>query len=153
MIVELRQAAAIEILQVRIGAGEREIDVIEHVGVGRSRLAGRARHQPFGERGDGVRVVVVEERAMMFAADRHRHIGGRRRGRRVGCGNVMFLAFGQRFGHEAHTGGGTRSERRADQERTAAFIMLGHDFQSSSLVLRYRCAFTATTGGARLGAS
>ena len=75
--IELRQAAAIEILQVGIGAGEREIDVVEHVGIGRARLAGRARHQPLGERGDGVRVVVVEERAVMLAGDRHRHMAGR----------------------------------------------------------------------------
>jgi hypothetical protein len=60
----------------------------------------------------------------MFAGDRHRHTGRPRRSRRVGCGNVMFLAFGKRLGHEAHAGGGTRSECGADQERTAAFIML-----------------------------
>ena len=62
---ELSQAAPVKILQIGVSAGEREIDVIEDVGVARSRLAGRAGHEPFGERGDRGGVGVVEERAML----------------------------------------------------------------------------------------
>ena len=69
--VELGEPAPVEILQVGIGAGEREIDVVEHVGIGRARLARRARHQPLGERRDGARIVVVEEGAVAAAHRSH----------------------------------------------------------------------------------
>ena len=62
--IELREAAPIEFLLVRVGAGEREIDVVEHAGIGRARLARRAGHQPLGECLDGAAVVIVEERAV-----------------------------------------------------------------------------------------
>src|SRR5206468_346039 len=67
MLLERREPAPIEILQVRIGAGEREIDVVEHVGVARARLARRARHQPLGEGRHGRGVVLIEEGAKPFA--------------------------------------------------------------------------------------
>ena len=62
--VELGETAPIEILLVLVGAGERQIDVVEHVGIARARLARRARHQPFGECRDGLALLVIEEHAV-----------------------------------------------------------------------------------------
>ena len=69
--VELRDAAPVEVLLVCVGAGKREVDVVQYAGIGRARLARRAGHQPLGERGDGARIVVVEEGAMAAAHTAH----------------------------------------------------------------------------------
>ena len=79
------EPAPVEVLLVRIGAGEREIDVVEHAGVERARLARRARHQPFGEGRDGRGFVGVEERAVSGAGwmRDERRVAPRRRDRGV----------------------------------------------------------------------
>ena len=56
-----RKPASIEILQVGIGAGEREIDVVGDARVVCAGLAGRARHDALGEGRDGGGIVVIEE--------------------------------------------------------------------------------------------
>ena len=61
------EPAPVEVLQVLVGAGEREIDVVEHARVERARLARRAGHQPLGEGRDGGGVVGIEERAVSGA--------------------------------------------------------------------------------------
>ena len=103
---ELSQAAPVEILQLGVGAGEREIDVIEHVRVARSRFAGRAGHEPFGKRRDRGGVGVVEERAMLAAA---------RMLRAGSCGAALHLLviLGDRVGHEPRSRSGSRADRRA----------------------------------------
>ena len=65
--IELSEPATVEILKVGIGPGERQIDVIEHSRITRTRLARCAGHQPFGERRNRLGVGVVEERAMPVA--------------------------------------------------------------------------------------
>src|SRR4051794_32263000 len=65
--VECSQAAPVEILQIGVGAGEPQIDVVEDAGIERARLSGRSRHQPFGEGGNRRGIFVVEERAMAGA--------------------------------------------------------------------------------------
>ena len=66
--VERGEAAAVEVLLVGVGAGQRKIDVVEHAGIARARLARCAGHQPFGKGRDRRRILVVEEGAMALAA-------------------------------------------------------------------------------------
>ena len=103
---ELCQAAPVEILQLGVSAGEREINVIEHVGVARSRLAGRAGHDPFGKRRDRGGVGMVEERAMLAAA---------RMLRAGSCGAAFHLLviLGDRVRNETRSRSGSRANRRA----------------------------------------
>ena len=119
--VELGEAAPVEILLVGIGARKREIDVVQDSGIGRSRHARRTGHQPLGERGDGARIVVVEERAVAAAHVMH-DMGGIVLCRRIHRGVVLVITFGERVWNQrcARSGAGAQS----DQERTAAFIML-----------------------------
>src|SRR5262249_21137334 len=62
--IELSEPAPVEILKIGIGARKRQINVIEHSRIARSRLAGRTRHQALGERGNRRGIIVIEERAM-----------------------------------------------------------------------------------------
>ena len=119
--IELHEPAPIEILQVRIGAGERKIDVIEHTGVGGARLARCARHQPLGERRDGRRIVVIEKGAVPATTGMcmvHRH----------GLGHFLPLGrFGASLGQQRGGGNGPGSHRcAADQKGAACFIVLFH---------------------------
>ncbi len=105
IIVELREPTPVEVLQVLIGASEREIDVVEHTRIERARLARRARHQPFGEGCDRGGVLGIEESAISAG------------GMRVpGRGNAGCCVFGvrlcQRFRHGADTCAGDRRHCR-----------------------------------------
>jgi hypothetical protein len=124
--VELGEAAPVKILLVGIGAGDCQIDVVQDAGIGRARQARRTGHQPFGERGDGARIVVVEERAVAAGHVVH-GMCGMIRGRRIDRRVALLMVFGESFRNERGAGGGSGAQRRADQKRTAAFIMLGHE--------------------------
>ena len=63
--IELSEPAPVEILKIGVGAGERQVDVIEHPRIARTRLVGRAGHEPLGERGNRGGIFVVEERAVL----------------------------------------------------------------------------------------
>ena len=62
----MSQAAAVEILQVGVSTGQREIDVIQDAGIAGAGLAGRAGHEAFGERRDRRGVGMVEECAVLL---------------------------------------------------------------------------------------
>ena len=98
--LELGEAAAVEILQLGVSAGESEIDVIEYIRVARSRLVGRAGHEAFGERGDRGGIGVVKERAMLAAA-------GMLRARSCGAAFHVLVILGDRVRHEASAGSGS----------------------------------------------
>ena len=104
--IELSEPAPVEILQVGVGAGEREIDVVEHVGVARSGFAGRAGHEAFGERGDRGGVGVVEERAVLAAC-------WVLRAGSCGASFHLLVILGDRVGDEARSCSGSRAYRRA----------------------------------------
>ena len=128
--VELGEAVPVEFLFVLVGARQRKIDVIEHVGIGRARLARRAGHQPLGECLDSAAVFIVEKRALRVRHRRHRGRGvhrhaGHASGRRIRRGNLL-AGFGERIGNQRD--GRRRSRCRADKECTTAFIMLLHEF-------------------------
>jgi hypothetical protein len=55
-------------------------------------------------------------------------IGRRRRRRRIGRRVMLRMVFGKSLGHQRDARHGAGSHRRADEECTASFIMLGHDF-------------------------
>ncbi len=63
--IELSEAAAIKILKVGIGAGEGQINVVEHARVARSRLPWRSGHEAFGKRRHSAGLLVIEEGAML----------------------------------------------------------------------------------------
>src|SRR5947209_4102585 len=67
VLIELRQPATVEILQIGVGAGERQIDVVEHSGIARARLARCPGHEPLGEGRNRGGIVAVEERAKSLA--------------------------------------------------------------------------------------
>ena len=119
--VELSEPAPVEILEVGVGAGEREIDVIEHPSITGARLLWRSGHQPFGERGDRLGIGVVEERAMPIAVRMHvcGRWGSRRCGRRVGLSGRL----GQQPG--ARNDPGPKS--RTGQELATRHIMFAHN--------------------------
>src|SRR5262249_28229749 len=110
--VELREAAAVEVLHVAVRAGEREVDVVEHADLARPGRAGSGRPDPFGEGPDGGGVLVVEERAVALRACHRvrRGVGGR-----VRIGRLRL-----RLRHDA--GGG--AERGADQEGATGLVVL-----------------------------
>src|SRR5262249_20061562 len=91
--VERREAAAVEVLLVGIGAGERKIDVVEDAGVARARLARCAGHQPLGEGRDRRRILFVEEGAMALASVMG--VGGPRRARRPRLDDGPFRLYGR----------------------------------------------------------
>ena len=111
ILIELSQPAPVEILKIGVGAGEGQINVIEHRRIERARLARRAGHEPFGERRDRGGLIVVEERAMVD-----------------GCaiGVRMLVLLGERLGHQAGARNGPRAHTRAHQEFAARCIVLGH---------------------------
>src|SRR4029077_1600915 len=104
--LELRQAAPVEILQLGISARKREIDVIEHVSVARSRLAMRAGHDSFRERSDCGGIGMVEEGAMLCAA------GMRCAGSRYATFHLLVI-LRDRVRHETRSGSCARADRRA----------------------------------------
>ena len=114
----------IELLLVGVRARKRQVDVVQHAGIGRPRQARRARHQPLGERRDGARIIVVEERAVAAAHVMHDMLG-MVLCRRIHCGVVLVIAFGECVRNQRCGDGGAGAQR--DQERTTAFIMLGHE--------------------------
>ena len=65
--VERGKSAPIEVLLVRVGPGKRQVDVVEHTGIGRSRLARSTRHQPLGKGRNRFCVVGIEECAARVA--------------------------------------------------------------------------------------
>ena len=75
--LERGEAASIKVLLIRIGAREREVDVIEHTRLGRARLARGPRHQTLGKGGNGRRIVVIEESTMACSMPMHASFGGR----------------------------------------------------------------------------
>src|SRR5262245_43113831 len=129
MSVELRKAAAIEVLLVRIGPGKGEVDVVEHVGVPCARLARGSRHDArWGSRARGSFVVVEEG-----AVPGHVAVGrGARAGRRRGDRRVLVMAFGTRIGGEP--GARHSSRRDTHQEGATSFIMLAHASSLARLI-------------------
>jgi hypothetical protein len=116
--VERSQSAPVKILQIGVGAGERQIDIVEHAGIERAGLSGCPGHQPFGEGSNRRGIFVVEERAMA---------GARRM--RVRCGSCLLqLRRGLRQGLwcETRPRGRAGTGHRADQERAARFVVLAH---------------------------
>jgi hypothetical protein len=118
--VERGEPAPVKVLQVGVGARQRQIDIVEHVRVARARLARCAGHEPFGKCRNGGGVFAVEECAEPRAA--RRRMGGAGSGSRRAC--VMRLR--ERVGHKGCASDGTCADRRAEQECAARFIMLGH---------------------------
>jgi hypothetical protein len=111
--IERGEAAAVEILLVGIGAGESEVDVVEHAGIARARLARRARHQPLGECRDRCRIVIVEEGTVAFAAVMA--MGGIRRL----CGLGVLAMLGKRPCHHGGPGDRAGPDGCTDQERAS----------------------------------
>src|SRR5712692_3737751 len=131
--IERSQPAPVEILQIFVGTGERQIDVIEHARIARAGLARCAGQEPLGERRNDGGIVVVEEGAMPRAM----RMRLRSRGWGV-CYLVLLVRLGERVGHEPRARDGPCADCRADQEGAASFIMLAH---ASLLPVRYELGF------------
>src|SRR5882762_8123191 len=114
--VERGKPAAIEVLEIGVSTGEREIDVVEYTGVARPRLARRAGHQLLGQRRYRQGIGIVEECAMLCTIRMRL-----RRGLRADLPVVIGI-LGERLGCEPGAGNGSR----ADQECATSFIVLGH---------------------------
>src|SRR5437870_5087058 len=67
VLIELRQAVAIKILQIRVGTRERQINVVQHSGIACARLARCTGHEPLRESLNRRGIVTVEERAETLA--------------------------------------------------------------------------------------
>ncbi len=63
--IELCEPGAIEILKIGIGAGERQIDVVDHSSVIRSGFAWRSWHEPLSEGCNRRGLLIIEKRAML----------------------------------------------------------------------------------------
>ena len=110
--IELGEPAAVEVLLIRVRAGECEVDVVEDADLGRAGSAGGGRPDAFGECGDRYGVLVVEERAVAVDA---------RHGVRGGAGSrVRVAGLRLRLRHDAGRG----AERRTDQERATGIVVL-----------------------------
>jgi len=115
--IERSEAPPIEILLIGIGAGQREVDVIEHATIARARLARRAGHEPLGEGRDRGGILGVEERAEP-AAVRMCVVGGR-------LLFSVFVVLGIGLGHQRRARCGP-GDCGADQECAASFVMFAH---------------------------
>src|SRR5215470_2039952 len=115
--IERGKPAAIEVLEIGVSTGEREIDVVKYSGVARPRLARRAGHQLLGQRRYRQGIGIVEECAMLWTI-RVRL----RRGLRADLLSLIGI-LGERLGCEP----GARNGSRADQKCAASLIVLGHD--------------------------
>jgi hypothetical protein len=117
--VELSKPAPVEILKIGVGPRERQINVIEHTCVARTRLVRGAGHQPLGECCNRRGIVMVEERSMLCAA-----------GMLLGVDRSitlhMLFKLGVRVGYESGPRNGPRANRRSNQECAASRIMFCH---------------------------
>jgi len=125
--VELREPTPVEILQVGISAGERQIDVIEHTSIARSRLARRTRHHTFGERRHRLCIGIIEECAMPFAIRVHV-----RRGRSSGFG-MMRMCLSGGFGHQLRARNCSHTQSCAGKEFATRDPLFAHIVSSAVL--------------------
>src|SRR6516164_9502098 len=119
--VELCKAAPVEVLKIRVGPGERQVDVAEYSRFPRTRLARCARHQPLGERRNGGGVLLVKE-----CPGVRMRVGG------------YFLALSPvlagRVGQNSGPSNGPRPNGGTDQKRAASRIVLAHSCLLSSQI-------------------
>ena len=66
--VERGEALPVEILLLEIGASEREIDIVGHIGLSRAGKPRPCGKQPFREGDDGGVIIIVEKCALPRAA-------------------------------------------------------------------------------------
>ncbi len=105
--IELCEPGAVEILKIGIGAGERQIDVVDHSSVIRSGFAWRSRHEPLREGCHRRGLLIIEKRAMLHG------VGVRL----FGC---LLLRLGERLGvnirHQPRTGRSSGAHRCLHQK-------------------------------------
>src|SRR5207253_208440 len=106
--VELSEAAPVKVLKVGIGAGERQINVVEHTRVTPTGLAGGPGHQAFRECGNRGALLIIEECAML-------NRGGMRL---TGSGSVLMLleCLSVNVGDEPRAGDGSGAHGGALQK-------------------------------------
>ena len=120
VLIELRQAAPVEILKVGVRTGERKVDVIDDRRIPRAWFARRSGHQSFGECRNRGSVALVEKCAVPLPVGPRLGSGRRLRGR------VLFLIPLSALRHQSRAGNGPRAGCCAGQEFTSRCVTLAH---------------------------